>query len=84
MVRRVLDSVSDPREDVNLIRVDKNKSLVCLIKSSTFGLGLMMCLHRVANILKPHIGFGIPGYWYQFAEAPKSGTLQVSLKKNGK
>ena len=47
----------------------------------------MMCLHRVANILKPHIGFlylRVPGYWYQFADAPKSGALKVSLKKKRK
>ena len=37
--RRVLSSTSYPTDDLNLIYVDPNQSLVRLMKRSTFGLG---------------------------------------------
>ena len=40
MVRRVLSSTSDPKDDVNFIEVDPDWSLVRFLKSSTFGIGL--------------------------------------------
>ena len=49
---RLLSSTSDPPDDLNLIEVDPNWSLVRFMKSSTFGIGLRYGSFRIHKLQK--------------------------------